>query len=65
MFDYRTNPSTPSVVLMDHEEAMMREDAESESETPEEAQELMEQNVREAAGSFAEFASRLQAYTAE
>ncbi|MBV6714853.1 SMI1/KNR4 family protein [Paenibacillus chitinolyticus] len=65
LFDYRTNPSSPSVVLMDHEEAMVREDAESESETPEEAQELMEQNVREIVGSFAEFAARLQAYTAE
>ncbi|MFS0838083.1 SMI1/KNR4 family protein [Paenibacillus sp. 1P03SA] len=64
LFDYRTNPSSPAVVLMDHDEAMVREDAESESETPEEAQELMEQNVREIAGSFAEFASRLQAYTA-
>lgn len=60
LFDYRTIPSCPSVVLMDHEEAMVREDAEIESETPEEAQELMEQNVREVAGSFAEFASRLQ-----
>ncbi|MFC9776271.1 SMI1/KNR4 family protein [Paenibacillus chitinolyticus] len=65
LFDYRTNPSSPAVVLMDHEEAMVREDAESESETLEEAQELMEQNVRKAADNFAEFAARLQPYTAE
>ncbi|MCY9589169.1 SMI1/KNR4 family protein [Paenibacillus chitinolyticus] len=65
LFDYRTNLSCPAVVLMDHEEAMVREDAESESETLEEAQELMEQNVRKAADNFAEFAARLQPYTAE
>ncbi|MGW9124534.1 SMI1/KNR4 family protein [Paenibacillus chitinolyticus] len=65
LLDYRTNPSSPAVVLMDHEEAMVREDAESESETLEEAQELMEQNVRKAANNFAEFAARLQPYTAE
>ncbi|MEC0248695.1 SMI1/KNR4 family protein [Paenibacillus chitinolyticus] len=62
LFDYRTNPSCPAVVLMDHEEAMVREDAESESESLEEAQELMEQNVREIAGNFAEFAARLQVF---
>ncbi|UHA73436.1 SMI1/KNR4 family protein [Paenibacillus sp. 481] len=59
LLDYRTNPTSPSVVLMDHEEAIVREDAESESDTPEEAQQLMEENVREVAIDFAEFAARL------
>ncbi|MGM1050300.1 MAG: hypothetical protein ACQEXX_29860 [Bacillota bacterium] len=59
LLDYRKNSSSPSVALMDHEEAIAREDAEDESATPEEAQQLMEDNVREVANHFAEFAARL------
>lgn len=59
LLDYRKNSLSPSLALMDHEEAIVREDAENESATPEEAQQLMEDNVREVANHFAEFAARL------
>lgn len=39
----------------------MREDAESESETPEEAQRLLEENVREIAANFNAFIACLKA----
>ncbi|WP_405153478.1 SMI1/KNR4 family protein [Paenibacillus sp. FSL K6-0108] len=61
LLDYRTNPESPAVLVMDHEEAMVREDAESESETPEEAQQLLEENVREIAANFNTFIACLKA----
>lgn len=61
LLDYRTNSESPAVLVMDHEEAMVREDAECESETPEEAQQLLEENVREIASNFNAFIACLKA----
>lgn len=61
LLDYRTNSEFPAVLVMDHEEAMVREDAESETETPEEAQKLLEENVREIADNFNAFIACLKA----
>lgn len=61
LLDYRKNSESPAVLVMDHEEAMVREDAESESETPEEAQQLLEENVREIAANFNAFIACLKA----
>ncbi|MEC0124472.1 SMI1/KNR4 family protein [Paenibacillus pabuli] len=55
LLDYRENSESPAILVMDHEEAMVREDAESESETLEEAQQLLEENVREIAAIFNAF----------
>lgn len=63
LLDYRYNPAQPSVLVMEHEEAMVRADAEAEAENLEEAQQLLEGNVRQIADSFAEFAARLQEET--
>ncbi|SLK11980.1 MULTISPECIES: SMI1/KNR4 family protein [unclassified Paenibacillus] len=60
LLDYRKNSESPVVLVMDHEEAMVREDAESESETPEEAQRLLEENVREIAANFNAFIACLK-----
>lgn len=60
LLDYRKNSESPAVLVMDHEEAMVREDAESESETPEEAQQLLEENVREIAANFNAFIACLK-----
>ncbi|MGQ8872693.1 SMI1/KNR4 family protein [Paenibacillus sp. TSA_86.1] len=60
LLDYRENEETPSVLVMEHELAMVREDAESEAETDEEAQQLMEENVKLLAANFRSFASLLQ-----
>lgn len=62
LLDFRKNPFSPAVVLMDHEVAIIREDAESETDSPEEAQRLLEENLREVASGFAEFAVRLTIY---
>ncbi|WP_128103055.1 SMI1/KNR4 family protein [Paenibacillus sp. DCT19] len=64
LLDYRKHSACPVVLLMEHEEAMVREDAESETDTPEEAQQLMEENVRVIADSFASFLAKLRAYQA-
>ncbi|WP_342552251.1 SMI1/KNR4 family protein [Paenibacillus sp. FSL R7-0652] len=61
LLDYRENKSIPSVLVMEHELAMVREDAESEAETSEEAQQLMEENVKSIAADFLSFAALLQA----
>ncbi|WP_440111466.1 SMI1/KNR4 family protein [Paenibacillus sp. QZ-Y1] len=61
MLDYRKNVDYPSVLVMDHEEAMVREDAESESETLEEAQRLLDENVKEVTANFTEFIALLKA----
>ncbi|OAX47126.1 SMI1/KNR4 family protein [Paenibacillus sp. AD87] len=61
LLDYRKNSESPAVLVMDHEEAMVREDAESESETSEEAQQLLEENVREIADNFNAFIACLKA----
>lgn len=60
LLDYRYNPAEPSVLLLEHEEAMVREDAEAEADHPEEAQQLMEGNVRKIADSFGEFVQLLK-----
>ncbi|MFJ2044805.1 SMI1/KNR4 family protein [Paenibacillus taichungensis] len=60
LLDYRKNSESPAVLVMDHEEAIVREDAESESETPEEAQQLLEENVREIAANFNAFIACLK-----
>lgn len=60
LLDYRKNSESPAVLVMDLEEAMVREDAESESETPEEAQQLLEENVREIADNFNAFIACLK-----
>lgn len=60
MLDYRKSADSPSVLVMDHEEAMVREDAESETETLEEAQRLLEENVKEVASDFTEFIALLK-----
>ena len=46
LLDYREDKEAPSVLVMEHELAMVREDAESEAETLEDAQQLMEENVK-------------------
>ncbi len=56
LLDYRYHPAQPAVLLMEHEEAIVREDAESEAEYPEQVQELLEGNVRQIADSFEQFA---------
>ncbi|MDQ0171227.1 SMI1/KNR4 family protein [Paenibacillus tundrae] len=61
LLDYRKNSASPAILLMEHEEAIVREDAESETDTLEEAQRLMEGNVREIADSFASFIAKLSA----
>jgi hypothetical protein len=61
LLDYRKNSESPAVLVMDHEEAMVREDAESESETPEQAQQLLDENVREIAANFNAFIACLKA----
>lgn len=60
LLDYRENEEVPSVLVMEHELAMVREDAESEAETMEEAQQLMEENVKPLAAQFQSFAALLQ-----
>ncbi|KQY82754.1 hypothetical protein ASD24_15375 [Paenibacillus sp. Root52] len=60
LLDYRKHSARPAVLLMEHEEAIVREDAESETDTPEGAQRLMEGNVREIADSFASFIAKLK-----
>jgi hypothetical protein len=60
LLDYRENKVSPSVLVMEHELAMVREDAESEAETMEEAQQLMEENVKPLAAHFQSFAALLQ-----
>ncbi|WP_020620347.1 SMI1/KNR4 family protein [Paenibacillus daejeonensis] len=60
LLDYRNTPGSPTVLVMEHEEAMMREDAEDEAETPEQAQQMMEDNVKVLALSFTEFVARLR-----
>ncbi|WP_145332386.1 SMI1/KNR4 family protein [Paenibacillus xylanexedens] len=60
LLDYRENEEVPSVLVMEHELAMVREDAESEAETREEAQQLMEENVKPLVANFRSFASLLQ-----
>lgn len=64
LLDYRENKETPSVLVMEHEMAMVREDAESEAESSEEAQQLMEENVKPLASNFHFFAALLQARSA-
>ncbi|MFE6076881.1 SMI1/KNR4 family protein [Paenibacillus sp. NPDC057886] len=65
LLDYRKNSESPAVLVMDHEEAMVREDAESESETLEEAQQLLEENVREIAANFNAFIACLKARSSD
>ncbi|QOS82330.1 SMI1/KNR4 family protein [Paenibacillus sp. JNUCC31] len=65
LLDYRKNSESPAVLVMVHEEAMVREDAESESETPEEAQQLLEENVREIAANFNAFIACLKARSSD
>ncbi|MDM5276281.1 SMI1/KNR4 family protein [Paenibacillus silvae] len=60
LLDFRQNEERPSVLLMEHEMAMVREDAESEAETSEEAQQMMEENVQPIAAHFGAFAALLQ-----
>ncbi|MDP9699228.1 hypothetical protein J2T16_002129 [Paenibacillus intestini] len=60
LLDYRENKVSPSVLVMEHELAMVREDAESEAETMEEAQQLMEENVKLLAAQFQSFVALLQ-----
>ncbi|KAA8782843.1 hypothetical protein ABIE27_000274 [Paenibacillus sp. 4624] len=60
LLDYRGSEETPSVLVMEHELAMVREDAESEAETMEEAQQLMEENVEPLAAHFQSFAALLR-----
>ncbi|WP_411346826.1 SMI1/KNR4 family protein [Paenibacillus sp. WLX1005] len=55
LLDYRYNPAEPAVLLLEHEEAMVREDAEAEANSPEEAQQLLEGNVRKIADHFEAF----------
>ncbi|MDN4599737.1 SMI1/KNR4 family protein [Paenibacillus sp. F6_3S_P_1C] len=61
LLDYRKSSESPAVLVMDHEEAMVREDAESESETLEEVQQLLEENVREIAANFNAFIACMKA----
>ncbi|PYE49738.1 SMI1/KNR4 family protein [Paenibacillus barcinonensis] len=61
LLDYRQNKETPSVLFMEHELAMVREDAESEADTSEEAQRFMEENVQPIATHFEAFVTLLQA----
>ncbi len=60
LLDYRQHPEQPAVLLMEHEEAIVREDAEAEAEYPEQVQEMLEGNVRQLANSFEEFAANLK-----
>ncbi len=60
LLDYRQHPDQPAVLLMEHEEAIVREDAEAEAEYPEQVQEMLEGNVHLIANSFAEFAQHLK-----
>ncbi|WP_322904758.1 DUF2625 family protein [Paenibacillus sp. SGZ-1009] len=55
LFDYRYHPDKPAVLLMEHEEAIVREDAEAEAEHPEQVQEMLDGNVRLLADHFEEF----------
>lgn len=63
LLDFRENEDVPSVLVMEHELAMVREDAESEAETSEEAQQLMEENVKPLAANFQSFAALLRVRT--
>jgi len=60
LFDYRGSADEPAVVVIEHEMAMVWEDAQDEASSPEEAQQLMDDNVREIAPDFASFVARLQ-----
>ncbi|WP_411347643.1 DUF2625 family protein [Paenibacillus sp. WLX2291] len=60
LLDYRYNPAEPAVLLLEHEEAMVREDAEAEADSPEEAQQLLEGNVRKVADHFGQFATLIK-----
>ncbi|GGO04631.1 SMI1/KNR4 family protein [Saccharibacillus kuerlensis] len=60
LLDYRNGTADPSIARLDHEEAIIWEDAISESGTTEEAQTLMDANVATVASSFADFVRRLE-----
>lgn len=62
LLDYRHHPDEPRVLLMDHDEAVVREDAVEMTDTPEQAQQMMEENVAPIADNIQAFLDALTEY---